>query len=94
MVRTIKENLRVEKQGSIEIRHPDLTAGSDAEVIILIDTPAPAAGTGPEEAPRQPIWEVAAEIAGTVPDDVWKSVPTDLSKNLDHYFYGAPKDED
>jgi hypothetical protein len=86
MVRAIKENLRVEKQGTIEIRHPDLTAGSDAEVIILIDTPPPTGGTGPEEAPRPPIWEVAAEIAGTVPDEVWKSVPTDLSKNLDHYL--------
>ena len=93
MVRAIKESLRVEKEGSLEIRHPDLTAGADAEVIILIDTP-PADGTGPAEAPRQPIWEVAAEIAGTVPDEVWKSVRTDLSKHLDHYLYGAPKDED
>ena len=58
------------------------------------NTPTPTGGTSPEEAPRPPIWEVAAEIAGTVPDEVWKRVPTDLSKHLDNYLYGAPKDED
>jgi putative addiction module CopG family antidote len=30
-------------------------------------------------------------IAGEVPDSVWKCVPADLSKNLDHYLYGGQK---
>jgi hypothetical protein len=94
MVRAIKESLRVEKEGTIEIRHPDLTAGSQAEVIILIDASAPAGEAAAEAISPAPIWEVAAEIAAAVPDEVWASVPPDLSKNLDHYLYGAPKDED
>jgi len=30
-------------------------------------------------------------IAKDVPDADWESVPSDLSKNLDHYLYGAHK---
>jgi putative addiction module CopG family antidote len=30
-------------------------------------------------------------IAIDVPDTDWKSVPADLSKNLDHYLYGGRK---
>jgi hypothetical protein len=42
----------------------------------------------------KPIWEIAEEIAATVPDSEWAKVPPDLSKNVDHYLYGAPKDEE
>ena len=41
----------------------------------------------------KPIWEIAAEVAASVPAEEWAKVPADLSKNLDHYLYGAPKDE-
>ncbi len=27
-----------------------------------------------------------------IPEDAWDDVPTDLSKNLDHYLYGRPKE--
>lgn len=91
MVRAIKEKVTVEKEGTLEIRHPDLKAGSDAEVIILIDVPA--RREEPAPAANAPIWEIAAEIAGTVPDGEWQRLPADLSKNLDHYLYGAPKEE-
>jgi hypothetical protein len=30
-------------------------------------------------------------IAGGVPEADWDSVPSDLSKNLDHYLYGSQK---
>lgn len=40
-----------------------------------------------------PIWEVVAEMGASVPEDAWESVPADLSKNLHHYLYGAPKEE-
>ncbi len=30
-------------------------------------------------------------IAKDVPDADWEKVPSDLSKNLDHYLYGANK---
>ena len=42
----------------------------------------------------KPIWEIAEEIAATVPDSEWAKVPPDLSKNVDHYLYGAPKEEE
>lgn len=40
----------------------------------------------------KPIWEIAKEIAATVPDEEWGKLPSDLSKNLDHYLYGKPKE--
>lgn len=40
---------------------------------------------------RRPISERFAEIMGSVPKDELAQVPTDLSENLDHYLYGAPK---
>jgi hypothetical protein len=34
------------------------------------------------------------EIRAQVPDEEWKKLPTDLSKNIDHYLYGSPKVEE
>ena len=42
----------------------------------------------------RPIWEIAQEIGAQVPDEEWSKVPTDLSKNFDHYLYGASKDDE
>lgn len=39
----------------------------------------------------KPIWEVAEEIGRSIPPEEWEKVPKDLSINLDHYLYGAPK---
>lgn len=39
----------------------------------------------------RPIWEVAEEIGRSIPPEEWEKVPKDLSINLDHYLYGAPK---
>jgi hypothetical protein len=41
-----------------------------------------------------PVWQVAAELGEQVSEDTWANVPTDLSKNVDHYLYGSPKDEE
>ena len=30
-------------------------------------------------------------IARDIPDNDWDTIPTDLSKNLDHYLYGGQK---
>jgi Arc/MetJ-type ribon-helix-helix transcriptional regulator len=37
------------------------------------------------------IWEEIAQIGEAVPAEAWSEVPTDLSKQVDHYLYGAPK---
>lgn len=31
------------------------------------------------------------KLAAGVPDEEWEKLPKDLSYNLDHYLYGAPK---
>jgi hypothetical protein len=42
-------------------------------------------------APEPPVWEVAEQIAKTVPDEVWDSLPTDLAANYKHYLSGRRK---
>ena len=42
-------------------------------------------------APAQSMDRIFAAIAQDVPDEDWGRVPTDLSKNLDHYLYGISK---
>jgi hypothetical protein len=90
MVRAIRESLRVETDGTIEIRHPELERGARAEVIILLEPVVPAIAVEHEA----PIWQVLDDIGGSVPDEEWRKVPADLSMNLDHYLYGAPKREE
>ena len=51
---------------------------------------AESSGTGVD---RRSIWELAEEINAGLPADTWDSVPTDGSINLDHYLYGAPKQQ-
>ncbi len=43
-------------------------------------------------APSKPFWEVALDIGSRVPEDQWAKVPSDLAKNLHHYLYGSPKE--
>ena len=42
----------------------------------------------------KPIWEVALEIGASVPEEEWAKVPTDGARNLHHYLYGAPKENE
>lgn len=42
---------------------------------------------------RRPLWEIIEEINCCLPNDTWDDVPTDGSINLDHYLYGAPKQQ-
>lgn len=36
--------------------------------------------------PHKPIWEVAEQIASSLPVDVWRAIPADLATNLDKYL--------
>src|SRR5262249_43976992 len=36
------------------------------------------------------VWQVALSISAAVPREEWSKVPPELSKELDHYLYGAP----
>ena len=37
------------------------------------------------------LMDMVSRIAKTVPDSEWSGLPTDLSKNVDHYLYGTKK---
>jgi hypothetical protein len=39
----------------------------------------------------KPVWELISEIRAEVPEKDWDQLPTDLSKELDHYLYGTPR---
>jgi hypothetical protein len=38
-------------------------------------------------------WEIASKLIAKVPEEAWDNVPSDLSINVDHYWYGAPKQD-
>jgi len=42
---------------------------------------------------RKPIWEIALELANSIPEEDVKKMPTDGSINHDHYLYGTRKRE-
>jgi len=50
-------------------------------------------GAIPFDETAKPIWKIAMEIGASVPEEAWAKIPTDLSKNIDHYLYGAPKEK-
>lgn len=65
------------------------------EALRLLDTLASGAGselngTGMD---RRPIWEIVEEVNAGLPADIWDSVPAEGSINLDHYLYGATKQQ-
>jgi hypothetical protein len=49
------------------------------------------AAVGQATPAHKPIWEVFQEISAGVPDEVWESLPPDLSEQHVHYIYGTPK---
>ena len=59
------------------------------KVTLVLETAEDVRGASEEK----PIWEVAAELARNIPDDVLDSVPTDGAARHDHYLYAAPKHE-
>jgi hypothetical protein len=72
-----------------------LPANKQQEALRLLDTLACEASSEPNGTGvnRRPIWEVVDEINAALPADTWDSVPADGSINLDHYLYGAPKQQ-
>lgn len=76
----ILENLGFETRYAAEPRKPDQPLRTEVPAAAPID--------------KRSILEIVAELAKQVPEDEWKRLPTDLSKNLDHYLYGAKKEEE
>jgi len=47
------------------------------------------AASGGREKSAESVADVLASIADEVPESEWACVPSDLSKNLEHYLYGS-----
>lgn len=94
MVQAIREHVTVETEGSIEIRHPELQPGSRAEVIVLLEPGRSRSADPSEGVLHEPIWKAAEQVSKALSPEEWAAVPRDLSKNLDHYLYGSPRDEE
>ena len=39
------------------------------------------------------VLQTARRISEAVPEDAWQSLPTDGARNVDHYLYGTPKEQ-
>jgi len=72
-----------------------LPPNKQQEALRLLDTLVSGINTKPNGAgtERRPIWEIVEEVNAGLPQDTWEHVPTDGSLNLDHYLYGAPKQQ-
>ena len=52
----------------------------------------PAASPADVTAPRRkPLWERAAELRKSIPEEEWAKLPSDGAEQLDHYIHGSPK---
>ena len=72
-----------------------LPPNKQREALRLLDTLASAPGSeqNGSDSARRSIWALVEEINAGLPEDTWDNVPTDGSINLDHYLYGAPKQQ-
>jgi hypothetical protein len=52
----------------------------------------PTKRSGPEKRELSSAERIAA-IGARIPDEELASIPTDAARNLDHYLYGAPKQD-
>ncbi len=72
-----------------------LPPNKQREALRLLDTLTSKGTSEPNgtDAARRSIWEIVEEVNAGLPADTWDAVPTDGSINLDHYLYGAPKQQ-
>jgi hypothetical protein len=92
---TIRRRATILSGGRVQIEDPQLPEGAEAEVLVTVDEPADTLSGELEFDPNaKPFWQMVLEIGASIPDEEWEKVPTDLSINLDHYLYGAPKVEE
>lgn len=81
------QRLIEEKVGSGRYRSADEVVRQGLELLQQRDEeviPRPSNGSGS-------LAEILESAVRDVPEKDWENVPTDLSKNLDHYLYGRPK---
>ena len=84
------ESRRLRVKGTAEF----LPDGKVKAIVAVSQLTIHPAGEIPFDPNARPIWEIVEEIGKSVPPEEWAKVPTDLAKNLDHYLYGAAKEEE
>jgi putative addiction module CopG family antidote len=52
---------------------------------------SPKADTGEATSTHKPIWEVAADLRTSIPEEEWAKLPVDGAEQHDHYIYGTQK---
>ena len=67
----------------------ELTPEKQKEVLGFVDSLKK--NNGPGSVNSQSLADAFAAIASDIPETEWAKVPSDLSKNLDHYLYGSDK---
>ena len=55
------------------------------------DQPRQVATPADKSPKRKPLWERAAELRKSIPEEEWAKLPVDGAEQLDHYIYGSPK---
>ena len=70
-----------------------LPPNKQREALRLLDSLAMDAESEGTDVDRKSIWDVVDRINAGLPADTWENVPTDGSINLDHYVYGAPRQQ-
>ncbi len=60
----------------------------DEALRLLKEHDQPEAGT---TATHKPIWEVAADLRASIPEEEWAKLPADGAEQHDDYIYGTPK---
>ena len=80
------ERLIAEKVRSGQYRSADEVIREGLELLQAKDTAVAHAEVSKES---ESLADIFTSIANEVPESEWKLLPSDLSKNLDHYLYGS-----
>lgn len=72
---------------------PDEVVRACLDLLEARDAATQGPRNGADTKARRPISAIIAELALQVPEEELSTLPADLSSNIDHYLYGAPRAE-
>ena len=86
----------LESSVQAEVRNGHFASADDAVIEIVREyfrnkTPDQLGQPTSPPSPRKPLWERAAELRSSIPEEEWDKLPADGAEQLDHYLHGAPK---
>ncbi|MBW4540934.1 MAG: hypothetical protein KME43_17545 [Myxacorys chilensis ATA2-1-KO14] len=102
-MQAIEANGTIDAQGRLSLDQPLVAHPGKVRVIVLLSdsegTTPDGNGVDQTESSQQlpslpPFLQFVEEISAQIPKEEWEKLPSDLSKNVDHYLYGSPKNEE